>query len=83
MRQGLDQLEFRGFDERQHALGDPLVVHRVGDIIAGRGTAAVHGQLEVDHDGLLDAPLPVDEADDAFGREAAQEDTVAGWAEVS
>src|SRR5690242_17457711 len=78
MRQRLDQLELRGLDVRQHALGDLLVVYGVGDIVARRSAATVHGQLEVDHDGLPDAPLPVDEADDALGRQPAQEDAVAG-----
>ena len=79
MRQSLDQPELRGLDVRQGALGDSLVVHRVGDIVAGRRAATVHGQLEIDHDGLLDAPLPLDEADDALGSQAAEEYAIGGW----
>ena len=76
MREGLHQLEFRRLDVRQHALGDSFVVDRIGDVIADRSAATIHGQLEIDHDGLPDAPLPLDEADDALGGQAAQEDAV-------
>src|SRR6185437_4384381 len=79
VRKRLDQLELGGLDIRQHPLGDSLVVHRVGDVVRDSRTAAVDGQLEVDHDGLLDAPFPLDEADDALGRQAAQEYPVGGW----
>ena len=76
VRERLDQLELGGLDEGQHALGDLLVVERVGHLVGARGAAAVDRQLDVEHHGLLDAPLPVDEADDALGGEAAQEDAV-------
>ena len=57
---------------------DLLVVDSVRDIVAHGGVPAVHGQLEIEDHGLLDPPLPVDKADDALGREAAQKDSIAG-----
>ena len=51
-------LNSRRLDAGQHALGDLLVVHRVGDLVADRGAAAVDGQLEVDHDRLLARAAP-------------------------
>ena len=64
--QRLDQLKLRLADERQQALGDFLVVDRVFDAIAGRGFANVGRHLQIDDHGLLDAPLPFPDADDAF-----------------
>src|SRR5579862_3332819 len=77
VRERLDQLELGGLDEGQRALGDLLVVERVGHQVGACGVAAVDRQLDVEHHGLLDAPLPVDEADDALGGQAVQEDAVA------
>ena len=42
-----------------------------------RRAPAVHRHLQIDDDRLLDAPLPVDEADDAVDRETAQKDPIA------
>src|SRR5579883_2938583 len=78
MRQGLDQLELRSFDVGEDALGHLLVVHRIRHIVTEGRAPAVHRQLDVEDDGLLDPPLPFYEADDALSREAAQEDAIAG-----
>ncbi len=76
MRQRLDEMELRGLHPGEHALGDALVVHRIGDIVAGRRARAVAWDLQIDHHGLRNAPLPVDEADDAFGRQSLQKNAV-------
>src|SRR5260221_1438553 len=76
VRQGLDELELRFTHERQHALGDLLVVDRVCDRVALCRARAVGGKLQIDDDGLPDAPLPVDEADDALAFQSAQEQPV-------
>src|SRR5205823_6324546 len=54
------------------------VVERGGDLVAGRGSGAIHRQLDVEHHRLPDAALPVDEPDDALGGQPVQEDPVAG-----
>ena len=79
LRQRLDQLELGIADELQQTLRDPLVVERVLDPVAGRGTPDIGRHLEIDDDLLLDAAFPVPDADDALGRESAQEDGVHGW----
>src|SRR5260221_14792560 len=76
VRQGLDELELRFTHERQHALGDLLVVDRVCDRVALCRARAVGGKLQIDDDGLPDAPLPVDEADAALAFQSAQEQPV-------
>src|SRR5256885_887233 len=83
VRESLDQLELGSFDERHHPLGHLLVVECVGDLVADRRVPAVHRQLDVEHHGLLDAALPVDEADDALGGQAVQEDPVIGLGDAS
>ena len=47
------------------------------DVVGLGGAGAIDGQLDVDDHRLLDAPLPLDEADDAFDLQAAKEDAVA------
>ena len=76
MGQRLDQMKLRCLDPREYTLGDALVVHRVGNHIAPRGALAVAGQLQIDDHGLRRAALPVDETDDAFDGQAAQENAV-------
>ena len=77
VRQRLDELELGRADVGDDALRDLLVVERVGDVVAFGGAPAVNRQFEVDDDLLPDAPLPVDEADQAFDLEAVQENAVA------
>src|SRR5712671_5968236 len=81
MRERLDEFEFGSFDERQHPFRHLLVVEGVGHLVADRRAPAVRRQLDVEHHGLLDAALPVDEADDALGGESVQEDPVIGVVE--
>ena len=78
VRERLDELELGRLDEGDHPLRHLLVVERVGDLVADRRAPAVDRQLEIEDHRLLDAPLPVDEADDALDREAAQEDPIVG-----
>src|SRR5579884_2809025 len=72
----LDELEARCLDECDDALRELLVVERIRHLVGKRRSRAVDRQLEIDDDGLLDAPLPFDEADDALDGEAAQEDGI-------
>src|SRR6185437_13065751 len=48
MRERLDELEIRSFDERDDALGEPLVIERVGHFVAQCRPRAIDRQLEVD-----------------------------------
>jgi hypothetical protein len=76
MRERLHQLEFRRFDERYDPLCDLLIVERVFHFVPDSSTAAVDGQLEIDHDRLFDTALPIDKANDAFDGEAAKKNGV-------
>src|SRR5688500_8779374 len=72
----LDQPVPARLDEREHALGDRLVVERVLDRVArGRG-AQVLPDLEVDLEALLDLALPVVDADDGFSRQRRNENSI-------
>jgi hypothetical protein len=72
----LHEVALRVTDVGEHALHDFAVIERVGDVIARRGVSCVRRELQVHHHGLLDAPLPLDEADDALGGESVHEDAV-------
>jgi hypothetical protein len=71
-------LELRFTHERLHALGDFLVVDGVFDGVGGRGAANVGRHFQVDDDGLLDAPFPFPDADDAFDAQGAEENLIHG-----
>src|SRR5688572_28410451 len=72
----LDQPVLARLDEREHALGDRLVVERVLDCVALRRGAQVLPHLEVDLEALLDLALPVIDADDCFGGQCRYENSV-------
>src|SRR5699024_4085958 len=52
-----------GFHQRPHALGYGLVIARIGDVVARGGTGHVSGELQIEHEPLADAPLPLENAD--------------------
>src|SRR5450755_2064306 len=77
MREGLDQLELRSRQPRQHSLGDALVVDGVLDTVAAGRARAIAGQLQIDQQRLRRAPLPIDEADDALRAQTPQKNAIA------
>src|SRR5207342_2383884 len=68
---------------RDQALAHRLVVERVFDRVARRGLAVVEGHLDVEHERLPDAALPIVDADERLDLEAFDEDfvghAVTGW----
>jgi len=66
----LHQLKLGALHQRDHALGNPLVVQGVFDRVRERRLADVRSDLDVDEDGLTDLALPVVDADDRLGLSA-------------
>src|ERR1700722_16491095 len=67
--EGFDQVKTRPLDEGQHAFRDSLVIQCVIDGVGQRPLADIGADLDVDEDGLLDLPFPIEDADDGFGLE--------------
>src|SRR6056297_6032 len=74
--QGLDQLEAGALDELDQPLRHRLVVERVLDAVGGRRAPDVGGDLEVDADGLADAPFPVVNADHRLDPQVVEKNRV-------
>src|SRR5258708_6969901 len=75
-RQRFHQVKLRRLDEAQDALRHTLVIQGVLDRIAQGGLANVGADLDIDEHGLLDLPLPIENPDDRFGLECANEDFI-------
>src|SRR5450631_55750 len=75
-RQCFHQVELRRLDETQDALRHALVIQGIFDRIAQGGLAYVGADLDIDDHGLLDLPLPIEDPDDGFGLERANENFI-------
>src|SRR3984957_7773260 len=75
-RQRLDQVKLRRLDETEDPLRHTLVVQRVLDRIAQGGRAPVGGARDIDGLRLLALPLPIEDPDDGFGLERANENFI-------
>src|SRR5690606_20239319 len=71
VRERLDELKARVLDERDQALRDVAVVQRVLDAVRRRAAADVPPHLEIEADHLLDAALPIPDADDGVDAQIA------------
>jgi hypothetical protein len=76
VRQRLDEVELRLADKGDGALGDGLVIHGVLHVVAFRGARAINRYFKVDHHGLPDVPLPVEEPDRGLDGKTAQKNRI-------
>lgn len=76
MRHRFDEHEFRGLDKVDYALGDAFVVKRIDHIIGACGSCTVNREFEIDLYALLDAALPIYEADDTLDLKTSQKNFI-------
>src|SRR5450631_2299695 len=75
-RQRFHQVKLRRLDETQNVLRHALVIQGVFDRIAQGRLADVGADLDIDDHGLFDLPLPIEDPDDGFGLERANENLI-------
>src|SRR5664279_3750686 len=74
--ESFDQMKLRSLHEGQHPLRDPLVIDRILDRIGQCSLPDIGADFDIDDNGLLDLPFPVENTDDGLGFERMYEDLV-------